>query len=122
MKYFTMICLLLAGCGSDGGGGTPLTGPYPLSSSCDTRTVAGGLVDQCRDWANPNGNADLEVSCNSLSGTFSTAACSTTNRTASCALAAVLGVTATYRYYSPTWNAGTAQTNCTALGGTFSAP
>jgi hypothetical protein len=122
--YFTPLFLLLtsgglAGCSSSDTGGSTATTDNFLGS-CDTRTVAGGSVGQCRDWVGTPG-ADLSVSCSGLNGTFNKSGrCPAAGRVGQCSLAPVLGATAQYNYYGTEYTEASAEANCDGLSGTFS--
>jgi len=108
------------GCASDSQSGTTTSTTENFLGSCDTRTVAGNSMGQCRDWVG-TANADLSVSCNGLNGTFSeTERCPTEGRVAQCAFGPKLGLTAQYGYYGPEYTEATAETNCNGLDGVFS--
>jgi hypothetical protein len=105
--------------GSSGSGGAGGTGGASFLGSCDTRANTGSSEGQCRDWYG-SGNIDLEVSCNGIGGTFSSSTpCPSDTRVGSCTLDPVLGVSAVYNYYSPTYTETSAQQHCTDLGGTW---
>lgn len=107
------------GQGSGGSAGDPNGGGSGFLGSCDTRSVTGPSIGQCRDW-NGNANADLSVSCDGLEGVFSIAEpCPAESRAGSCTLEPVLGISATYNYYEPEYSVAEAQDHCRGLEGTF---
>jgi hypothetical protein len=108
------------GCSSDSSGGSTATTTESFLGSCDTRTVAGNSMGQCRDWVGTS-TADLSVSCDGLNGTFSTTErCPTDGRVGQCAIGPTLGSTAQYGYYGPQYTEATAESNCDGLNGVFS--
>jgi hypothetical protein len=107
--------------GSSGGGGAPdcASGPPTgaLAGSCDTRTVDGNSLGQCREWFGTSG-PNLQTSCNGLGGVFtSTARCAPDERVARCVLDPVLGLNAVYNYYSSRYTETSARSHCGGLGG-----
>ena len=105
--------------GSGGTSGQSGSSGDSFQGSCDTRTNAGGSEGQCRDWYGSS-NVDVEVSCNGLGGAFdSSTPCPSELRIGSCVLSAVLGVSATYNYYSPKYSASMAQEHCSDLDGAW---
>lgn len=109
-----------AGSGSAGSGsGGSVSSGNDFLGSCDTRTVAGPSVGQCRDWIG-NGNADLSVSCGGLEGEFSaTMPCPADARVGTCTLDPVLRISAVYGYYPPDYTLEDAEDHCGTLGGAF---
>lgn len=111
------IGLLLAACSSDST--TSTTTSENFLGSCDTRTVAGNSVGQCRDWVGSS-NADLSVSCDGLNGTFRQAEkCPVDGRVGTCALAPKLGLSAQYGYYGTEYTEASAEADCDGLNGVF---
>jgi hypothetical protein len=124
MRLLTTTFVILftcgVGCSSDSEGGTSTSTTENFIGSCDTRTVAGGSMGQCRDWVGSSA-ADLSVSCDGLNGTFSTTQrCPTEGRVGGCAVGPTLGSTAQYGYYAPQYTEATAKGNCDGLSGVFS--
>jgi hypothetical protein len=124
LRFAVLIVALGPACSDDGespqgsaGSGGSRQGAF--LGSCDTRSVAGPSAGQCRDWSG-DGTADVSVSCNGLSGTFSSVMrCPSTGRVATCSLDPVLGTSAVYGYYSPDYTLDAARDHCTALAGSF---
>jgi hypothetical protein len=78
----------------------------------------------CQDYSGPGGTAltSFQDACTSAAGTNATVECTPTNRIGSCTIpTGVPGVTTATRYYASLWSAATAQAQCTAAGGTFTA-
>src|SRR5689334_6159511 len=112
---FVVLFTCGVGCSSTLQGGTSTSTTENFLGSCDTRTVMGGSIGQCRDWVGSS-TADLSVSCDGLHGTFSaTEPCPTEGRVGQCAVGPLLGSTAQYGYYAPQYTAATAEANCNAL-------
>jgi hypothetical protein len=117
---FVILFTCGVGCSSDSEGGSPTSTTENFLGSCDTRTVSGGSMGQCRDWVG-TATADLSVSCDGLNGTFSaTERCPTEGRVGECALSPKLGLSAQYRYYGPQYTEASAEANCNGLDGVFS--
>ena len=117
----TLLVLGIAAAASSGNSGIT----YVFSGSCQTSGADGRCIDYY-NWL-----SGVAADCAMFGGTtYSTSACTVTNRVGSCTLAN--GVSAIsgsghgattrniMRYYSAVWNAGTAATNCSAnAGATF---
>ncbi len=102
-----MILVALTGCGGDA-----IKELIP-HASCTNAALA-----TCQDFSGAVGSARTEFqnACTTAGGTNGSADCATANRAGSCTLALAPGVSTVTRYYTPTWNATTAQTACTAAG------
>lgn len=118
---FVILFTCGVGCSSDSEAGSTASTTENFLGSCDTRTVAGNSMGQCRDWVGTP-SADLSVSCNGLHGTFSqTERCPTEGRVAGCALNPIAGSTAQYGYYGPVYTEAAAESDCNGLNGVFTA-
>jgi hypothetical protein len=118
---FVVLFTCGVGCSSSLQGGTSTSTTENFLGSCDTRTVAGNSMGQCRDWVGTSAG-DLSVSCDGLKGTFSaTERCPTDGRVGQCAVSPIPGSTAQYGYYAPQYTEASAEANCDALpDGVFS--
>jgi hypothetical protein len=78
----------------------------------------------CQDYSGPGGTAltTFQDACTTAAGTNASTECTLTSRVGSCSIpTGVPGVTTAMRYYASIWNATTAQAQCSAAGGTFTA-
>lgn len=97
-----------------------LTTSENFLGSCDTRTVSGSSMGQCRDWIGTS-TANLKVSCDGLNGTFRPAEkCPMDGRVGLCAVGPKLELTADYGYYATRYTEAAAQADCSGLNGVFS--
>ncbi len=104
-----LVLVVLSGCGD-------AIKELMTQASCNNATAG-----VCWDYSGPGGTSltRFETSCATSLGNNSAAACSATNRIASCTLSPFTGVSQVIRYYSGTavgWTLTMAAANCTAAG------
>ncbi|MGB8931068.1 MAG: hypothetical protein WCC48_07455 [Anaeromyxobacteraceae bacterium] len=111
-----MASMLVVGCSSSSGGGEgslPFTGSGVSGGAIVSCDWGAGTCDQYSGTIDPTFAANLQTTCSQHGVAFATAACPATNQIAGhCDLATSGGMTNSYFYYSPTYDATTAQADC----------
>lgn len=102
-----------------------------FTGSCNAIATGGSWKDLCSEYNSWTSTSAMTSDCTPSGGTFSTTTrCPTTNYIGTCTYTnrtgmtsatgtAPSGTTLVLKYYSTTWNTGTASANCTAGGGTY---
>lgn len=102
-----------------------------FTGSCNSIATGGAWKDLCGEYNSWSSSSTMSSDCSGTAGTFSTTArCTTSNYVGTCTYTNRIGMTLTagnapagstmvIKFYSPTYSAGTAQSNCNAGGGTF---
>lgn len=102
-----------------------------FTGSCNAIATGGSWKDVCGEYNSWTSTSSMTSDCTPSAGTFSlTTKCPTTNLSGTCTYTnrtgmtsgvgtAPAGTTMVAKFYSPTYNAASAQANCNAGGGTF---
>jgi hypothetical protein len=107
--------LFIAACGgssSDGG-----TSPVPPTTASTVSCVwKAGTCDQYSGGVDATFSTNLQITCAGHGTAYSTGACPTANQVGHCDLGTTNGLANSYYYYSPTYDAATAQADCLGHG------
>jgi hypothetical protein len=106
--------VFVVGCGSNtsGSGGSPPTAGAPTAISC----VWGSTCDQYAGTIDPTFAANLQTTCGMHGVAFATTACPSANQLAGhCDFGTSNGLSNAYYYYSPTFDAASAQAECQGI-------
>jgi hypothetical protein len=110
-----VVAATLAACGGGGGDGNATRAcNFTADAVCSAVTGPANILDAA---------GYTEATCANGSGTY-VSSCPTAGRVGRCSASASEGgvtVTITESYYSPTWDATSAQADCTSQGGAFTA-
>lgn len=93
------------------------------SSSAGSCSQTMGSTSFCADYNSNVSATNARATCTSNNGSYSTTACTSTNRVGRCVAPGLVGgvqTTSTLNFYTPTTDADARQV-CTALGGTYTA-
>lgn len=99
-------------------------GSKPNTASCSKMT---SLTDVCVDYTGSSytttdGNAAVSTACAGLGGTYSATTCVATGKMGTCTVSSGVATEQKFYYYTPTYDATSAKTLCSATsGGTWAA-
>jgi hypothetical protein len=103
--------IAIAGC--SGGGSASSSTPNGGANAIVSCNWGNGLCDQYAGTIDPTFATNLATTCGMYGVAYATAACPSTNQVAGhCALSNANGATSSLYYYSPTYDATTAQADC----------
>jgi hypothetical protein len=100
---------VLFGCGSSGSGGSPA----PQGASTVISCFWGSTCDQYSGTVDPTFASNIQTTCGMHGVAFSASACPTASQVVGhCDFGTSSGVNSSYYYYSPTYDAASAQADC----------
>lgn len=114
LRFFALVALL---------GSAVACSDSSSSAGVGSCTQTQGSTTFCADYNSNVSATNARSTCTSASGSYSTSACTSTNRVGRCVAPGVVGgvqTTSTLNFYTPATDADARQV-CTAFGGTYTA-
>jgi hypothetical protein len=111
---------LIAACGNSNGGSADTPAPAPAPGTPSAAMVSCdwgiGTCDQYTGAVDATFSNNLQITCTAHGVAFATGTCPAANQVGHCDLGTTNGIANSYYYYSPTYDAATAQADCLGHG------